>query len=78
MKQQYMHFAVVCKAIRIAKGISRLEMAKALNTSVLAIVKFENAQAIPISKKAKIIADMGGISLSELWGTTCVDDWAEI
>lgn len=73
-----MHFAVVCKAIRIAKGMSRLEMAKALNTSVLAIVKFENAQYIPISQKAKIIADMGGISLSELWGTTYVDDWKEI
>lgn len=55
--------------IRMANNLTMREMAWRLGTVEKAVELWESGKARPNSRRCKIIADMGGISLDELYGS---------
>lgn len=68
VKKDYSHLAQKIKEIRKAKQLTMKEMAWRLGTVEKAVEIWESGKARPNSNRCKIIADMGGITLDELYG----------
>ena len=68
VKKDYSHLAKKIREIRKAKHLTMEEMGWRLGTCKSAVSMWESGKARPNSKRCKIIADMGGISLDELYG----------
>lgn len=68
VKKDYRILGKKIRYIRIANNLTVREMAWRLGTVEKAVEVWESGKARPNSKRCKIIADMGGISLDELYG----------
>lgn len=68
VKKDYSHLAEKIREIRKANGLTMEEMGWRLWVIEKVVDLWENGKARPNSKRCKIIADMGGISLDELYG----------
>jgi DNA-binding helix-turn-helix protein len=68
VKKDYSHLAKKIREIRKAKQLTMEEMGWRLGTAKISVYLWENGKARPNSKRCKIIADMGGITLDELYG----------
>lgn len=68
VKKDYSHLAKKIREIRKAKQLTMEEMGWRLGTGKSSVSMWESGKARPNSKRCKIIADMGGISLDELYG----------
>lgn len=68
VKKDYSHLAEKIREIRKAKQLTMEEMGWRLGTGKSSVSMWESGKARPNSKRCKIIADMGGISLDELYG----------
>ena len=68
VKKDYRDLGLKIRYIRIANNLTMEEMAWRLGTVEKAVQVWEAGKARPNSKRCKIIADMGGISLDELYG----------
>lgn len=68
VKKDYSILGKKIRYIRIANNLTVREMAWRLGTVEKAVEVWESGKARPNSKRCKIIADMGGISLDELYG----------
>mgnify|MGYP000924798190 FL=1 len=68
VKKDYSHLAKKIREIRKANHLTMEEMGWRLGTVEKAVEVWESGKARPNSKRCKIIADMGGISLDELYG----------
>ena len=67
-KKDYRILGKKIRYIRIANNLTVREMALRLGKFEKAVEVWESGKARPNSKRCKIIADMGGISLDELYG----------
>ena len=68
VKKDYRILGHKIRYIRMANNLTMREMAWRLGTVEKAVEVWESGKARPNSKRCKIIADMGGISLDELYG----------
>lgn len=68
IKKDYSHLAEKIREIRKANGLTMEEMGWRLGVIEKVVDRWENGKARPNSKRCRIIADMGGISLDELYG----------
>lgn len=68
VKKDYSHLAEKIREIRKANGLTMEEMGWRLGVIEKVVDRWESGKARPNSKRCKIIADMGGISLDELYG----------
>lgn len=68
IKIDYSHLAEKIREIRKANGLTMEEMGWRLGVIEKVVDRWENGKARPNSRRCKIIADMGGISLDELYG----------
>lgn len=69
VKKDYRHLAEKIREIRKANHLTMEEMGWRLGTGKSSVSMWESGKARPNSKRCKIIADMGGISLDELYGS---------
>ena len=67
-KKDYRILGKKIRYIRIANNLTVREMGWRLGAIEKVVDRWENGKARPNSKRCKIIADMGGISLDELYG----------
>lgn len=68
------YLAQKTKQIRIANCLTREELAWRLGTVKSAVAMWEYGLTQPSPKQCSIIADMGGISIEELFGSTKNED----
>lgn len=68
-EKDYSHLAKKMREIRKANHLTKEEMAWRLGTVEKAVAVWESGKARPNSKRCRIIADMGGISMDELYGS---------
>lgn len=68
VKKDYSILGKKIRYIRMANDLTMREMAWRLGTVEKAVELWESGKARPNSKRCKIIADMGGITLDELYG----------
>lgn len=68
VKKDYSILGKKIRYIRMANDLTMREMAWRLGTVEKAVEVWESGKARPNSKRCKIIADMGGITLDELYG----------
>lgn len=68
VKKDYRNLAEKIREIRKANHLTMEEMGWRLGTGKSSVSMWESGKARPNSKRCKIIADMGGISLDKLYG----------
>ena len=68
VRRDYSYLGKKIRYIRIANDLTTEELAWRLGTVARTVELWESGKARPNSKRCKIIADMGGISLDELYG----------
>lgn len=68
VKKDYSHLAKKIREIRKAKHLTMEEMGWRLGTYKSAVSMWESGKARPNSKRCRMIANMGGITLEELYG----------
>lgn len=68
VKKDYSHLAKKIREIRIANHLTMEELAWRLGTYKSSVSMWESGKTRPNSKRCRMIADMGGISLDELYG----------
>jgi DNA-binding XRE family transcriptional regulator len=69
VKKDYSHLAKKIREIRNANHLTMEEMGWRLGTYKSSVSMWESGKARPNSKRCRMIADMGGISLDELYGS---------
>lgn len=78
VKKEYRILGKKIRYIRMANNLTMREMAWRLGTVEKAVEVWESGKARPNSKRCKIIADMGGITLDELYGLNPDYDYDEM
>ena len=68
-KKDYRILGKKIRYIRMANNLTTEELAWRLGTVARTVELWESGKARPNSRRCKIIADMGGISLDELYGS---------
>ena len=68
VKKDYSHLAKKIREIRNANHLTMEEMAWRLGTYKSSVSMWESGKTRPSSKRCRMIADMGGISLDDLYG----------
>lgn len=70
VKKDYSHLAEKIREIREANHLTREKMGWRLGTGKISVSIWEEGLAAPSPNQCSIIADMGGISIEELFGLT--------
>ena len=69
VKKDCRHLAKKIREIRLANHLTMEEMGWRLGTYKSSVSMWESGEARPNSKRCRMIANMGGISLDELYGS---------
>lgn len=56
------------KELREAKGMSKTELARAMDVDLAAVHRWETGTAMPLAAKLPKLADLLGCSIDELYG----------